>query len=147
MVYSENITVYHCTFRSEPHINGDGCDPDSCTNCAIFDAPNVEYLEKTHYAMYERYRAKKPNTPIVFISKPNYHFDWTAKARLTVIRNTYKRAKAMGDNRVYFIDGRKLFGDDWDICTVDRTHPTDLGFYKMAKKIYAEIIKIDKIFR
>lgn len=106
------------------------------------NAPNTEYLQKTHYAMYKNYRDKKPTTPIIFITKPNYHFDATAKARLEVIKNTYKRAKAENDNNVYFIDGRTLFGKDWDICTVDRTHPTDLGFYKMAKVIGRTVNKI-----
>lgn len=37
LLYSKNVSVYNCIFRSEPHINGDGCDPDSCENVAIFD--------------------------------------------------------------------------------------------------------------
>ncbi len=37
LLYSQNIAVYNCTFRSQPHINGDGCDPDSCKGVAIFD--------------------------------------------------------------------------------------------------------------
>jgi hypothetical protein len=38
---------------------------------------------------------------------------------------------------VYFLDGETLFGaDDRDICTVDRLHPNDLGFYRIAKVIH-----------
>ncbi len=37
LLYSKNISVYNCTFRSKPHINGDGCDPDSCKDVAIFN--------------------------------------------------------------------------------------------------------------
>ncbi len=107
-----------------------------------YNAPTVEYLRNTHFAMYERYREKRPNTPIVLISKPNYYFDWTAKDRLVIIKNTYQKAKAAGDENVYFIDGRRLFGEEWDICTVDATHPTDLGFYKMAKVIGRMLNKI-----
>ncbi len=99
------------------------------------NAPNIEYLEKTHFAMYERYRSKRPITPIVLISKPSYYFDGLAKKRLNVIKNTFIKAKKLGDENIYFIDGRKLFGKDWDICTVDTVHPTDLGFYKMSKII------------
>ena len=49
---------------------------------------------------------------------------------------------------MYFIDGEELFGDeDRDNCTVDGCHPNDLGFYRMAKRIYTEMIKISPIFK
>ena len=37
MIYSDNIITHGCTFRSEEVWNGDGWDPDSSTNCTIFD--------------------------------------------------------------------------------------------------------------
>ncbi len=37
MVYSKNLTVYNCTFVSHGINNGDGVDPDSVENCAIFN--------------------------------------------------------------------------------------------------------------
>ena len=41
-----------------------------------------------------------------------------------------------GDKRVRFLDGETFFGTvDADLCTVDGTHPNDLGFYCMAKAI------------
>lgn len=34
----------------------------------------------------------------------------------------------------------ELFGDnDRENCTVDGVHPNDLGFYRMAKKIYEKL--------
>ncbi len=36
MVYSTNLTVYNCAFISHDISNGDGIDPDSVENCAIF---------------------------------------------------------------------------------------------------------------
>ncbi len=36
MVYSQNLTVYDCKIRSHGISNGDGIDPDSVENCAIF---------------------------------------------------------------------------------------------------------------
>ncbi len=36
MVYSKNLTVYGCTVISHGINNGDGIDPDSVENCAIF---------------------------------------------------------------------------------------------------------------
>ncbi len=37
MVYSKNLTVHDCVFVSHGINNGDGVDPDSVENCAIFD--------------------------------------------------------------------------------------------------------------
>ncbi len=60
--------------------------------------------------------------------------------RREVIRETYQTAIAEGDENVYFIDGAELFaGGAWDSCTVDRVHPNDLGFYRMARRIKREI--------
>lgn len=36
MIYSDQILTHDCTFYSEGVWNGDGWDPDSSTNCAIF---------------------------------------------------------------------------------------------------------------
>ncbi|MBQ4043418.1 MAG: hypothetical protein IJD06_05410, partial [Clostridia bacterium] len=41
-----------------------------------------------------------------------------------------------GDKNVYFIDGETLFeGEFRDSCTVDGSHPNDLGFFRMAMVI------------
>lgn len=37
MIYSKDIVTNHCTFYSEDVWNGDGWDPDSSTDCTIFD--------------------------------------------------------------------------------------------------------------
>ena len=37
MIYSQNVVTCGCTFHSENVWNGDGWDPDSSENCAIFD--------------------------------------------------------------------------------------------------------------
>ena len=37
MIYSDQIVTHNCTFRSEGVWNGDGWDPDSSTNCTIFN--------------------------------------------------------------------------------------------------------------
>ena len=53
-----------------------------------------------------------------------------------VVQETYKRVIAEGDNNVYFIAGKELFGkNDRGNCMVDETHTNDLGFYRMAKNL------------
>lgn len=105
------------------------------------NAPDTAYLEKTHLPLYRAIRAKQPELPIVFISAGDVLIAPERFAERTeVIRRTYQTAVAEGDKNVYFIDGAELFaGEDWDLCTVDRTHPNDLGFYRMAARIEKEI--------
>ena len=108
------------------------------------NAPDVAWLQETHYPMYERIRQAQPNVPIVFMTRPNFLFDPKAFIpRREVIYNNYLKAKAQGDGRVEFIDGETLLGkEDWDMCTVDRTHPNDFGFYRMAEKVYPVLKKV-----
>ncbi len=123
-------------------------------DCSLFvcdydhNAPNVEHLQETHYRLYKIFREKQPETPILFVSKPDHiRGGDDAVRRLAVIRKTYQRAKKEGDKNVYMINGKTLYGTvDADACAVDGCHPNDLGFYRMAKRIYAEMKKIDKIF-
>lgn len=101
------------------------------------NAPNAEYLQRTHYPLYATLREKHPRTPIIFMSKPDCDYDPNADERRGVIYETYCKAVNNGDENVAFIDGRELFGDtDRDLCTVDKIHPNDLGFYRMAQAVY-----------
>jgi len=55
-----------------------------------------------------------------------------------VVIDTFHYAIANGDKNVYYIDGASMFrGPFEDCCTVDGTHPNDLGFAKMAEAVYA----------
>lgn len=102
-----------------------------------FNSPTAETLQQTHYPLYEKIRKAQPNTPIIFMTRPNFLYDPTACVpRREVIYQTYLRAKEQGDKLVAFIDGETLLGkDDWFMCTVDNCHPNDLGFYRMAERV------------
>lgn len=101
-----------------------------------YNAPNAEYLRNTHYPLYLSIRKKNPHTPILFMSKPDFDYDAESAERRAIIFDTYSRAKKDGDNSVWFIDGEKMYGSfEKNACTVDTCHPTNLGFYRMAKTI------------
>lgn len=112
-----------------------------------FNAPDVEWLKKTHYPLYKKIRLTQRNIPIVFMTRPNFLYDpEVCKPRRGVIYNTYLKAKAEGDEDVWFIDGETLFGEDeWHLCTVDNCHPNDLGFYRMAEKVQDVLGKCFKL--
>jgi len=101
------------------------------------NSPTVEHLREHHYAFYSLYREKRPYVPILFITKPDADaYPEAAAERRAVIYETYRRAKAEGDDRVYFLDGGQFFGkENREDCTVDTCHPNDLGFECMANLI------------
>ncbi len=106
------------------------------------NAPDTGYLAQTHERLYRLYRAKKETVPIILVSRPDFGSDPSDAERRDIIRQTYHHALQEGDLHVYFLDGEDLFaspdGTACD-CTVDGSHPNDLGFYRMAKKIGAQI--------
>ena len=105
------------------------------------NAPTVEHLRSTHLPLYRKIREVQPSLPILLISAPNMLLEPEIfRARRDVILQTYETALAEGDRNVSFIDGSELFaGEEWDACTVDGTHPNDLGFYRMAMRIEREL--------
>ena len=105
------------------------------------NAPTKEHLAETHYPFYKTVREKNPTLPIICINAHNARPSRLHDERRLIILDTYNRARAEGDENVYFIDGDLLFPEDIIAnCTVDGCHPNDLGFYFMAKSI-APLIK------
>jgi len=100
------------------------------------NAPNVEHLKATHEPFFKTIRKANPNLPILILSKPKYYLTDDDIMRRTIIEQTYKNAVANGDKNVYFIEGNTLMREEIaELGTVDGCHPTDLGFFSMAKRI------------
>ena len=101
------------------------------------NAPNPAHLLDTYERFYHIIRKKRPDLPYVMVSKPDVDGrEKDGEARKKIIIDAYDRARAAGDRNVYFIDGETLFeGDCREDCTVDGTHPNDLGFYRMGRVI------------
>lgn len=101
------------------------------------NAPSLEHLEKTHFAFYETIREKQPDLPYIMISRPTLILNPAlAVPRRQAIRESFEKAKALGDQKVWFVDGETLFaGECAASCTSDGIHPNDLGFFRMAQAI------------
>ena len=108
-----------------------------------YNAPSTDHLEKTHERFFKIFRKKRPDTPVIMMTRCS----WPSADRVAAIRRTYENAVKAGDKNVYFIDCSKIFEPYGGIaeCTVDFCHPTDLGFHAMyeavlpvAKKILEE---------
>jgi hypothetical protein len=54
-------------------------------------------------------------------------------------KNLVEKRRVAGDRNIYFLDGSAILGDDYDECTVDGSHPTDLGSARIAEALQAAI--------
>ena len=103
-----------------------------------YNAPTPEHLAVTHEPFFRTIRAARPGLPILALSAPSIWPDSSdaMRRRRDIVRATVRHAKARGDRHVAFLDGARLFGRaNRDDCTVDRVHPNDLGFRRMADAV------------
>lgn len=99
-------------------------------------------LKKTLGTFIEILREVHKEVPILVLSKIKYaneHFSSEGKnLRLELAqfqKDLVDKLRNQGDANIYFYDGSQLLGDDFDECTVDGVHPTDLGFSRMAYRL------------
>ncbi|MBQ9132111.1 MAG: SGNH/GDSL hydrolase family protein [Clostridia bacterium] len=98
------------------------------------NAPTPEHLQATHQPFFKIIREKKPDLPILMVTRPKLHLNAEDQRRWEIIRTTYENAVEAGDKNVYFVDGNAFFrGTAEEGATVDNSHPNDLGFWAMAK--------------
>ncbi|MEX2606739.1 MAG: SGNH/GDSL hydrolase family protein [Kiritimatiellia bacterium] len=91
-------------------------------------------------------RRRHPRVPIVIISRIAFAkiasheeaMQAHIESRDMQVRLVADLKKA-GDRCIHFIDGNNFLGPDFDECTVDGIHPTDLGFMRMARKLEPEL--------
>lgn len=111
------------------------------------NAPDAEFLEKTHYPLYEAVRKAHPDTPIILMTMPTIaeyeKIQWFNDRRV-VIMNNYAKALDSGDKNVYLVDCFGCFGkfENGEAGTVDRCHPDSLGFLRMTEKMYPLLDKL-----
>lgn len=113
-----------------------------------YNAPDAEHLEKTHFKMYSKIRETHPDVPYIMLSKPIFTPDTDNDynmLRRNIVYDTYLKAKELGDDKVYFIDGFKMFENHSNgECCADGVHPNDFGAYIMYQTI-KEVIEKEKI--
>ena len=99
------------------------------------NAPSVQHLRDTHFRGYEKVRKAHPDIPIIMMTRPKFYLDADELARLEVVKESYEKALANGDN-VYFIDGREMMDEEVrENALIDHCHPNDCGFFGMARRI------------
>lgn len=83
-------------------------------------------------------RQAHPTTPILLVEDRNYTDSFLVASKRerneksqAELRAAFERLKDAGVPALFYLDGAKLLGDDGE-ATVDSSHPTDLGFLRMA---------------
>ena len=101
-----------------------------------YNAKSVEHLAATHEKFFRIIREAQPRLPIILVSGPRDPRWKGAVERRDIVKSTYDKAVAAGDKNVWFVDGLAFFDEvPRKYVTVDHTHPNDLGFHIMFRKI------------
>lgn len=112
--------------------------------CLIVDyegnCVSTELFRQTLPQFISIYRTAHPLTPILVVSRIRYareeltpHLYEMRIERQRFEQSLVNELREQGDLNIYFFDGsRSLGGADFFECTVDGSHPTDLGFLRMA---------------
>lgn len=97
---------------------------------------NSEMIAERGLSFVKSLYQKHPNTPILMVESPNVPLNNVTNVEW---KKVYDQAKASGINNIHYLPGDDLYGDT-DNPTVDGVHPTDLGFYQMARH-YEPVIR------
>lgn len=74
------------------------------------NAPDLEFLQKTHEPFFHIVRKANPELPIVILSRPDTDkFPEDSCRRRDIIRQTYRNALEAGDRKVWFVDGEPFW--------------------------------------
>ena len=102
--------------------------------------PNMQPADVTAKCepLVKQLRAAKPDTPIVLVEDRRFTNDWiTPKKRQfhtdnhAALRKAYDSLVAQGIEKLFYIHGDSLYGDDTEGAT-DASHANDLGFMRQA---------------
>jgi len=113
--------------------------------------PNMTGAEVAERAepLVRQLRAARPDTPILLVEDRTYTyapFRRSARERhaasRAALRASYEKLLASGMDRLYYLAGDVLLGDDGEAAT-DGSHPSDLGMVRYAdayEKVLREIL-------
>ena len=123
-----------------------------CSLLIMDCVPNMTELDLKEFEarfryFYAKYRKAHPTTPILFIEHPVYTNFWLYnfedKEQNLILRDLFNEWSKT-DKNIYKIKSTELYGTDRE-ATVDGTHATDLGFYRMSRPIIKQVKSILKI--
>lgn len=102
--------------------------------------PNMvaEQVRQRAKPLVEKLRGARPNVPIVLVEDRTYSNSFFIPAKRkrndesrVQLRQAYEQLSEAGVKNLFYLEGEHQLGDDNE-ATVDSSHPTDLGFMRMA---------------
>lgn len=128
--------------------SGNGrCEPEVADLLAELDPsvyvidclPNMSQVpvdERIRYLL-DVLRRERPKTPVVLVENITYQntfirSDMAAIPRNETLAQIFKEVSPQWNGLLYYVKGDRLLGDDGE-GTVDGTHPTDVGFLRIAE--------------
>jgi lysophospholipase L1-like esterase len=113
------------------------------------NTPSTERLAASLPEFIRIYRAVHPDVPILVISQirlAREAFDegmvQRREERRELQRSTVERLIHEGDFNLHFCDGSELLGPDYQECTADGIHPSDLGYKHIAEGLKPVVAKL-----
>lgn len=113
-----------------------------------------ELIKKNALDFIKKIKECNPNTPILLmesIIREEAYFNNAdentfgglafIESQNTELRKIFEEATSMGINNIYYLEGKNLIGVDHD-ATVDGTHLSDLGMYRIAHVVSNKIEEI-----
>ncbi|HOG51562.1 MAG TPA: SGNH/GDSL hydrolase family protein, partial [Lentisphaeria bacterium] len=121
-------------------------EPELAEIMAQIASPAILIVEGERNARYEGVverletflqilRRHHPGVPIVVMSANPHGNEWRqpgSRPRILAFQKELVARLRKNDPDVHLFDGSNLLGDDYYECSVDGSHPTDLGFQRMA---------------
>jgi lysophospholipase L1-like esterase len=98
----------------------------------VANCPNVAWYAEALPRAIGQLRAAHPGVPILLLSRIRWGGQ---RASDDLLRDTAAVNAAHTGPGITALDMSDALGDDYDECTVDTVHPTDLGFHRMADAI------------
>lgn len=99
---------------------------------------NPEMVTERTSPLVHKIRQLRPETPILLVENIVYQNSWflpdaktSYQKKNEALRAAYESLAAEGVRNLYYVKSDDLLGTD-GLATVDGTHPTDLGFIRMA---------------
>ncbi|MHC4916846.1 MAG: SGNH/GDSL hydrolase family protein, partial [Planctomycetota bacterium] len=127
-------------------------EPEVARSAALVSEPSLfvmdyeancndpDRLRRTLPDFVDIVREGRPELPVLVFSRIrrpqellDAEFAEKAVLRREIQSDFVSVRREAGDANVHFFDASGALGDDFDECTVDSSHPTDLGFMRMAR--------------
>jgi len=111
-----------------------------------YEANANETIMNTLGPFVDILRDEYPLTPILIMSKIRYAGASHGSSAYRLLmqnrdfqKNLVDERQEKGDKNIYFLDGSNILGEDYFECTVDGSHPNDLGSFRIANALISTI--------